>query len=184
MLRDILKPYLVEWPMSDDLDPRAYEINRLIGQLDDAAVGYEAKWGVGYLEAHAPAEMQERWQRQVEKLNGAIEALDVALVRQLVEGCVRGYAALEAAVEASHGPPSGPVFWEYKCGSMIYRVVKGSADARALHNPGEANVVILSAQEMCERFEMDRQRVFRPRPAEAKKAAETHFDFDKGDDVI
>ena len=181
-LRETLKPYLVEWPMTDDLDPRSFEINRMITQLDDVAVGYEAKWGIYYLEAHAPTDLAEKWQRQVDKLNDAIAELDVPAVRQLVDGCIRGYKSLETAVEARMGPPKGPVFFEYKFGSMIYRIVKNVADARALHKPGETNVRVLTGEEACRIFDRDCVDVFQKR--EGEKIDLPYFDFDKGDSTV
>lgn len=165
--------------MTDDLDPRSFEINRLITQLDDVAVGYEAKWGIGYLEAHAPEDLAQKWQRQVDKLNDAIASLDVPAVRQLVEGCIRGYQSLEVAVEASKGKPKGPVFFEYKFGSLIYRIVKNVADAKALHKPGDPNVRILTGEEACRLFDRDCVDIFQKR--ESEKMMDSYFDFAKGD---
>lgn len=188
-LREILKPQLVEWPMSDKLDPVSFEINRLVSQLDDVAVGYEAKWGIGYLEAkaaaHAP-ELAEKWQKQIDKLNEAIANSDLPGLRQLVEGCVKGYAKLEENAYSLGLKPNELVIFNHTVGSTVYRVVRTIAEARLVSHVGDKNVKILSCEEMCNFFEKDAARVYLEREdarrAEALKPDED-FNWKTGDEL-
>ncbi len=152
-LREILKPVLVEWPMSDNLDPISFEINRLVSQLDDVAYAYEVKWGAGYLEATAAStnpDLAAKWQSQVDKLNDAISSRDIATLRAIVDGCRRGYSRLEENAY-SHGlkPKDDPVIFSYNKGSTIFRVVRLVQDEWRAKHPGEDNVVVLSCEAMC-----------------------------------
>lgn len=170
----------------DNLDPLRFEINRLISQLDDVAVGYEAKWGIGKLEAvaylHDP-ELAEKWQRHIDKLNDAILALDVVAVRQLVDGCLVGYRKLEEAAVRASVAPCEPIYFEVNVNSTIYRIVKNVSDARSLHKPG-GEAVIVTAEEMARLF--DKRRVdcyikIEENPDKVLKIDD--FDFTKGDQI-
>jgi len=157
MLREILKPVLVEWPMSDNLGMLDYEINRLVSQLDDIAYSYEAKWGAGALEACAASTnetLAQKWQSQVDKINDAISSRDIATLRALVEGASRGYSALEEnACRVALKPKNDPVIFTYHQGSTIYRVVRLVSEERAAKMPNDKNVVVLSCEEMCKRYD-------------------------------
>jgi hypothetical protein len=188
-IRETIKPYLVEWPMSDKLDPVNFEINRLVSQLDDVAIGYEAKWGAGFLEAKAYAhtpELAEKWQRQVDKLNDAINNADLGGLRALVDGCIRGYSQLEQNAYSLGLKPNETVVFNHTCGSTVYRVVRTVAEARLAMRPGDKNVKIISCEEMCNFFEKEAVRIFckreDDRAAESKKP-DHDFNWKTGDEL-
>lgn len=105
----------VRWPDMDHLPPVKYQINRWIEKLDSLSVEYEARWGVNVLPGLVPIHMAEAWQRQMQKLNDAIEASDINRMADLVNGTERGYAAMEAAaIEAGHKPHGAPVAWNVR----------------------------------------------------------------------
>lgn len=182
-LRMVLRKHMITWPQEDDLDAVCYEINRIISQLDDVAIGYEAKWGVGRLEAIASrSDLGDKFQRQIEKLNEAIEAKDGVSVRHLAEGCIRAYDALERNALALGEQPRDVVWFEYKFGSLIYRIVKNLADARASHKPDEKDVVVMTGEELVKYYHKDAIRVYHDRVFENKNPL-PDFNFDKGDDI-
>lgn len=185
-LRQTLKPHLTGWPDMDNLDPLRFEINRLISQLDDVAVGYEAKWGVGKLESIAhlhDGDLAQKWQRHIDKLNDAILALDGGAVRQLVEGCLVGYQKLEEAAVRAAVAPCEPVYFEVNVNSTIYRIVKNVSDSRSLHRPGE-KAVIVTAEEMARLFDKQRANCYHKRLDNPDKVLKIDdFDFTKGDEI-
>jgi hypothetical protein len=160
-LREFLKPFLVEWPMTDNLDKTNFEINRLIAHLDDLALGYEAKWGIGQLEAWAASgnpELAGKFQRQLDKLAEAMDAKDIPSIRGLVDGFRRAYSALEQSAVGMGRKPEDPVVFFYKCGSMVYKVVRTVIDARNVEK--EDGVHVVSCQELINMYNKDFVKVF------------------------
>lgn len=187
-LREIIKPVLVEWPMSDNLDPISFEVNRLVSQLDDVAYAYEVKWGAGYLEATAAAtnpDLATKWQSQVYKLNDAISSRDLVSLRAIVDGCRKGYSRLEEnAYSMGLKPKDDVVIFSYNQGSTIYRVVRLVQDEWRAKHPGEDNVVVLSCEAMCRVF--PKWWFAEYKKIEEKKdvigsASDSGYDWDKGD---
>ena len=127
----------IPWPEENSLAPVDYQINRLVQKLDDVVRGYEAIWGVGRLPELVPVELNEKWQRQIYKLNTAIADRDVAAVEELIDGTIRGWAALEqAAIQAGHNPID-PDVWEIKLSNgQILRICKNLNQARAKAEEG------------------------------------------------
>jgi len=187
-LREIIKPVLVEWPMSDNLDPISFEVNRLVSQLDDVAYAYEVKWGAGFLEATAAStnpELAKKWQSQVDKLNDAISGRDIATLRAIVDGCRRGYSRLEENAY-SHGlkPKDDVVIFSYNQGSTIFRVVRLVQDEYRAKHPGEDNVVVLSCEAMCRLFPKGWYAEYNKIEQKADKVGTVStaaYDWDKGD---
>lgn len=180
-MRTVLNKHKTRWPESDDMTPEDFEINRLIEKLDECAIGYEAKWGVYRLETLAPAELAEKWQRQVEKINEAIENKNLVALRDLVEGAVRGYAKLEASALAAGHTPSEPLYFEFRKGSRIYRVVKTVQEARALQTPQNANTVVLTVEEVVNLFDARSEQVYGTAEKKTQLGKNTGFDYSKGD---
>ncbi len=114
------------------LTPEMAVINQVLYGLDLVRHRMEMKWGVGRLVELATPELQLKWESHTRKLEGAIMASEVEVVKELVDGGVRGWAALErAAVEGGH-VPFEPMVWEVAAEGVVYRVVRGRDDAEAL----------------------------------------------------
>lgn len=182
-IRTVLNKHKTRWPESDDMTPEDFEINRVIEKLDQIAIGYEAKWGVYRLETLASPELAEKWQRQVEKINEAIENKNLAQLRDLVDGAIRGYGMLEAAALAAGHTPSEPLYWEIRKGSRIYRVVKTTQEARALQKPQNADTVILTFEEVVNLFDARSEQVYGTSEKHVKLGKNTGFDYSKGDAI-
>lgn len=165
--------------MSDRLNSNDYEINRLIDKLDQVAVSYEAKWGIYFLESRCGEEMQEKWQRQVDKLNEAISSGDLASVAALVPGCIRGYEAMEKKVIESGYEPSEIEFWTVERNSKVYHIVKSVQDARRLDAQGKENVI--TAQAAVEILGSQEAKFLEGHKVNKKEGEK--FDFEKGDEL-
>lgn len=183
-VRNLIKPYLVEWPMSDKLDPLTFEINRLVSQLDDIALEYEAKWGMGQLEGlvatHNPA-LAEKFQRQMDKLAEALAGKDLRATRDLVDGFTRAYKALEADVKSRGYHPSEPVIFFCRCGSMVYKVVRTISQRKAVENGDRC--VVMSCEELINFYHKSAFNAYCQREPDklAISVDEQGFDWAKGD---
>lgn len=151
-LRTIINSWTKNW--FENMTPTENAINELVHQLDEVAIRYEAVWGVYKLESLATGALSEKVQSQVDKLNDAISACDVVVVRDLVSGCIRMYEALEKNAIALGHKPCHPDYWEINVGSKIYRVVKSVSDARSLHRPNsDKGVFIVTLEELVRMYE-------------------------------
>jgi len=114
------------------------EIQQLIGNLDQVALSVEARWGCDRLPQIVNVPLRDKWQRQFDKLNAAIETNNLALLRDLVPGTIRAYAALEAAAIGEGHQPYDPVFWEVALPdrSTVVRIVKNDVDASIAKQAG------------------------------------------------
>ncbi len=184
-MRNILQNRKVSWPMSETLNEPLWYINKMVHQLDDVAAGYEAVWGVGKLESLVNAELAKKWDAQKLKLDDAIQSGDENKVRLLVDGCIRGYAALHDAAIASGHKPCDPTFWEIKHASgQIYRVCKNMADTQSLHKTTPKDVIIMSLSEMVNFYHAEQSKVYVS--LDARKISEVGkeaFDFKVGDQI-
>lgn len=114
-----------------NLMPHDYLINQHIHKLDQVTVEYEAKWGVGRLEKLVSENLAQKWNSQKDKLNDAIRDRDPARVAALVDGCVRGYAALEAEALKNGHTLNPPEWWDVQHESgRVYRIVKSEPQSR------------------------------------------------------
>lgn len=151
-LRTIINSWTKDW--FENMTPTENAINNLIYQLDEVAIRYETVWGAYKLESLATGALAEKVQLQVDKLNDAISACDVWVVRDLVSGCIRMYDALEKNAIALGHKPCHPDYWEIKVGAKIYRVVKSVSDARSLHRPdGDKGICIVTLEELVRMYE-------------------------------
>ncbi len=164
------------------MTPTQNAINNLVYQFDQVAITYEARWGVGTLEALADEPLAEKVQLQVEKLNTAINDGDLDGVRDLVDGCIRMYDALEKNALSKGKAPIAPDFWEIQVDAAVYRVAKGNVDARALiyHSPHETVVVTL---EDLVRTYAAKDKIFTTPLAAPPTPHKGEFDFEVGDSI-
>lgn len=164
------------------MNPEETEINRLIEKLDQVAVGYEAKWGVYRLESLAEPPLSEKWDKQIEKINLAIQSRDVNSLRGLIEGAEKGYKLLEDNALAKGEKPSEGQFWEVRHGSKIYRIVKTMNDARSQQKPENQGVTILTIEEVVRIYETRHEAAFGER-AKVSLNDDKGFNWSKGDEI-
>lgn len=113
------------------------EIQRWLDRLDETAIKFEAKWGIGFLQTSATPDLKTRWDRQREKLTQAVQAKNVPLVSELVEGTIRAWSALEANVVAQGIVPRNIDAWEVQLeDGFRLRVVKTGTEARGVASDG------------------------------------------------
>lgn len=171
--------------MADNLDPVTYELNRLVSQLDDLALGYEAKWGIGQLEAWAYADdpvLAEKFQRQLDKLADALAEKNLAATQDLAMGFTRAYKALEASAEARGRVPSDPVVFFYRCGSMAYKITRTISQAKSMAK-GD-NCVVMSCEELVNFYHKNAEDVYSRRDGTRPVISVVDsqgFDWSKGD---
>lgn len=184
-LRTIINSWTKDW--FEQMTPTQNAINELIHQLDEVAIRYECVWGVYKLESLATGALAEKVQSQVDKLNDAILAGDLASVRDLVAGCIRMYDALEKNALALGHKPTSPEYWEINIGSKIYRVVKSVSDARSLHRPdGDKGVCIVTLEELARVYdnkESDFLKTVTNSRKELEGLAVADIDWKKGDSL-
>jgi len=119
-------------------NPADQEIMKWLSKLDDVAAGYEADWGIGRLPMLVPPETAAKWDRQMQRLNDAIDKHDLPMIREVVPGCIRGWAALDAQARQAGHAPCAPDAWEVKHpdSGNVYRITKNLNDARAENRKG------------------------------------------------
>lgn len=120
MIFDIIENNRVKWYEVEMLDERDKEIQKIINQLDEFAVQYEIKWGVGILQKYCSPELLEKWMRQCEKFSEAMQKKDVELIRELASGFKRAYEALENDVLTSG------VYEPHQAMALCYRQPDGT----------------------------------------------------------
>jgi hypothetical protein len=167
------------------MTPEQNAINKLIWQLDQVALEYEARWGVYTLESFAPEILASKFQAQLDKLNEAIGQNDPAMVAARVEGMIKGYKALEQSALSLGHKPCEPSFLEINVNSKIYRVVKSVAEARALHRPdGDKDVSIVTIEELVNIHQSKHDEIVKKvKEARPENDSWKTFDFEKGDSV-
>lgn len=134
----------------EDMDPFEDAVHQQMVRLDTVANRVEAKWGVDNLVDHAPQAMREKWMRQLEKLDDAIRDQDLPKLIDLVDGTIRGYAALEKAAEDAGIKPSPGIAWAHVHSSgKKYYVCRTNYDARVLQkDEGLKDCEIYTLEEM------------------------------------
>jgi len=182
ILRNIIKHKQKGWKEKMELNPQDYEIQRWIEKLDQEAIRYESKWGIGTLQKLAPAHLAEKWNAQCEKLNDAISGSKLPDVAALVDGSIRGYAALEAAAIAAGHTPARPNVWEaeHPESGRRYRIAVNEMDARACACPG---VCVYTLHEVINILEKNQLVNVIKNNARAAKKESAPFDFARGDDM-
>ena len=95
MLREIINDNKVRWYDMDNLGELDKEIQRIMEQLDECAVEYEKKWGIGVLQKECSNQMRDKWNAQGDKFRVAVMDRDVESIRDLASGFKRAYKALE-----------------------------------------------------------------------------------------
>ena len=77
-------------------DRVSQKIQAAITELDICVSGFEKRWGIDRLQELVSAETQQKYWRQVDKLDAAIEANDADLVIKYAAGMMRAYTAMQS----------------------------------------------------------------------------------------
>lgn len=173
----------------DQLSGTDFEIQRWIQKLDVVCSEYESRWGVSRLQTLVPYDLAQKWKSQTDKLNAAIQSGNLYDMPELVEGCIRGYGAMErAAIESGNKPHDAPLAWSVAMPSgrtlCIVRHDKDASlvnDLKRMHGEG---VIVWTTDEIANIIEKEYTLVNLIDKREPGKAIEPKpFDFTKGDDI-
>lgn len=92
-------------------DRAAQKIQAAITELDICVSGFEKRWGVDRLPELVSVETQEKYWRQVDKLDAAIESSDADLAIKYAGGMMRAYTAMQSeARDRGHAELKGEWF--------------------------------------------------------------------------
>lgn len=149
--------------MDKSLLPHQQEINQWLQRLDDVSRGFEARWGYGRLERLCSPALAVKWDSQWQRMNAAIQAQHLADVATLAQGCMRGWAAVEADALALGHKPLDPDAWETRMPltGEVLRVVKTIADS---HAPVPQGTVVMTLAEVAGIVQAQRKRVYQEPP--------------------
>ena len=127
-----------------ELNERQLQIKKWVDKIDQVAISYEAKWGIGKLPELITDELKAKWRTQNERFNDAIGRQDLRDIQNLCEGTIRAWSALEQNAIANGHKPHDAEYWEIK-GDFTYRIYKTHIDAR---QPSPKGTVSYSLQEV------------------------------------
>lgn len=160
-MRNILQNLKTPWPQSDKLDWPDWSINKMVYQLDDIAAAYEAVWGVGKPDSLVSSQTKQKWELQKTRLVDAANKKDENTFRLIVEGCIRGYKAMnDEAINLGHKPL--PIdYWEARHESgQVYRICKNNIDAVAAKQQMDKNVIVMSLSEVINFYHAAREKTY------------------------
>lgn len=168
--------------MSDQLKPEQLEINVWIYRLDEVSREVEARWGIDRLRHLVSPETQVKWERHVSKLDQAIQDGDLAAVRDLAQGAIRGYKKLEDEAVSLHQNKNRPDVWDvHSPAGVHYRICKTVADAQLWAH--QQNVNCYTLQEIAHILDGKQLTVMHPVKNEKVNTKPDPFDFKKGDSL-
>jgi hypothetical protein len=129
------------------------EIKRWLDRLDEMALVYEARWGIGNLPRLCSEVTAQKYDKQNEKLAAAIKDQDIKLVQDLVNGFVRAYEIMEReAIERGHKPISPECMEVALESGFKLRIARNNTEARNLTVQG---VYVWSLEEVARVIEKD-----------------------------
>ena len=142
------------------LTPELAAINQLLYAVDIVRHKMELKYGIGRLLELTPPELRAKFDSQMKKLEAAVIESNVALVEELVGGCCRGWAALDAAAVKNGHVPFEPQFWEVAAADgVVYRVVRHIEELEAV--PQALRERLVSLQELVNGYHAQNVKVFK-----------------------
>jgi hypothetical protein len=105
-------------------------VNAILAPLNEVASEMEKKWGVGRLKALVPEEWALKFHTAAEKLATAVDATDMAAIRERAEVMRRGWLKLdELATHAGASPWRSPDVWEVRApGGQVYAIARTDFD--------------------------------------------------------
>ncbi len=181
-MRDVINRYKLDWISEMNATPDELRINRVIDRLDQAAIDYESRWGVGRLEGLASEELALKWRSQIGKINQAIEDRNSLGMESLMQGAIRGWKALEDYALLQGHQPNDPRYVEYQHkDGVLYKICYTDADARLLDRFNGPECRVVTIEEMANLMEARTSQAFEIKIN--KKEKTIIFDFDKGDTI-
>ena len=185
-MRNELRKHKIGWPEMDQLSGTDFEMQRWIQKLDTVAAEYESRWGVSRLQTLVPHELAQKWKAQTDKLNAAIQGSNLYDMPELVEGCIRGYGALEkAAIAQGHKPHDAPFAWTVGLPSgKTLAIVRHDKDASLVNDlrRDHGDIVVWTIDEIARIIEKEHILLNVVKPS-APKTELQPFDFTKGDSL-
>ena len=168
----------------DSLDDRDKEIQRIMVQLDECAVEYEKKWGIGVLQKECSPEMREKWNAQGDKFRAAMMKKDVDLVRDLSSGFKRAYKALEDDCLSQGKMPKETDYMEHVIDGKHIIVCQTHDDVRIML-ARMPDAVVWSMKEFAAVLgKHDLMTVLESTPKVSNAKAPDPFDFSVGDEIV
>lgn len=166
----------------DNLNATDFEVQRWICKFDRVAFRYESRWGIGKLEKLCSIDLQEKWTRQIDKINNAIQEKDLFTLPDLIDGAIRGYEALEKdALRLGHAPNRNHLYdVQHPVTGNKYRFVM---DNMAAHESQESGVVVMTLTEVVNLIDAKHEAVYKTKQAFQGAEVIGVIDWDKGDDL-
>ncbi len=176
-----MKTNRINWVDTHKLTPMDYEIQRHLDKLDQVAIDFESRWGIGRLEKLAPYDLAKKWNAQQMKLRSAIMNRNETEVAALVTGTIKGWGVLEGAATEQGEKPIDPEYWEIELDSGFkMRVTRNNSQASALHKSENKGIVIFTLSELARLVEARYKDVFDCKK-EFPEAQVTEISFEEGD---
>lgn len=169
----------------DTLDERDKEIQKIITQLDEVAVEYEKKWGIGVLQKECSPQMREKWDTQGDKFRDAMQKKNVDLIRDLASGYKRAYKALEGDCLNQGKKPKETNYYEHVINDKHIVVCQTHDDVRIMV-ARMPDAEVWSMAQVASIIDKDHNLVknIEKSLASADKTKESDpFDFSVGDDI-
>jgi len=160
-----------------------YAMQKWLDKLDRCLVEVESRWGVDRLPKLVTQTMADKWQRQMDKINAAIQSCDLTTFPELVTGAIRGCGVMEAEAKAlGHAPHDAPLCWTVATpkGNTL-AIVRHAKDAMLMQGFGD-DVLIWTIDELAALVD-GQILVDRLETRKAESIPLPDFDFTKGDDV-
>lgn len=185
MLRKIINENKVRWYEMDTLGERDAEIQKIITQLDEVAVEYEKKWGIGVLPKECSPEMRVKWDKQNKKMRDAMLSRQVDLIRDLASGFKRAYKALEDDCLRQGKKPKETSYFEHVIEEQHIIVCQTHDDVKIML-AREPNAEVWSMAEIASIIHNDYNLVknaAKSMSAVSGTKKQDPFDFSVGDEV-
>jgi len=169
------------------LNPDQQTINQTLDKLDVVLKDMACRWGAGRIETLVSKDMADKWQRQRLLLNQAVRDNELGSITNIVEGTIRGCAALEQnAIEQGHKPIAVPTHFTAAMpdGSTLV-IVHHHKDAASVEATLQGITVVWTADELA-RLIWAKATLVNPQPdgrAQQESTKNANFDFAVGDDI-
>lgn len=167
----------------DGLDGRDKVIQRIMEQLDECAVEYEKKWGIGVLQKECSPPIRDKWDSQGDKFRVAVMDRDVETIRDLASGFKRAYKALEDDCLSQGKKPKETNYMEHVIEGKHIIVCQTHDDVRIMLARAP-DAVVWSMKEVAAVIgKHDLMSVLENKPKVVNTKAPDPFDFSVGDSV-
>lgn len=179
-MRTIIKQNKADWIERDNMTADDYAMQKWIDKLDRCLVEAESRWGADRLPKLVTQPMADKWARQMDKINTAIQSSDIAIFPELVDGAIRGCGAMEAEAKSlGHAPHDAPLCWTVITpkGNTL-AIVRHAKDAMLMQGFGD-DVLIWTIDELAALVD-GQILVDRLETRKAESIPLPDFDFTKG----